>query len=137
MSLLLLGKVASIERAVVRAREERAAAGEHFAENFTHQDAAILNVLRACESAIDVANILIRERGLGVPQSGRNSFQLLAEGGLISSALSEALQRMVGFRNIAVQQYQTMNLAIVEAMLDKGLDDLLAFSAAVVAVQKQ
>lgn len=95
MSLLLLQKIASIERAVTRAREEYAAAGGAFTKAFTHQDAAILNILRACETVIDVANMLIRERGLGVPQSSRSSFQLLAEAGLISSELNDALQRMV------------------------------------------
>ena len=34
MSLLLLGKVASIERAVARAREEYAAAGSRFSLDF-------------------------------------------------------------------------------------------------------
>jgi uncharacterized protein YutE (UPF0331/DUF86 family) len=137
MSLLLLGKVASIERSVARAREEHAAAGGEFALAFTHQDAAILNILRGCEAAIDLANILIRERGLGIPQSSRGSFQLLADAGLITPELSAALQRMVGFRNVAVHQYQSLDLAIVEAVLVQGLDALLAFGRAVVVLSGQ
>lgn len=137
MSLLLLGKVASIERAVARAREEHAAAGAAFALAFTHQDAAILNILRGCEAAIDVANILIRERGLGIPQSSRECFQLLANAGLITAEASDALQRMVGFRNVVVHQYQSLNLAIVEAVLVQGLDGLLAFGREVIALSGQ
>ena len=45
---LLLNKAATIERCVARARQEYAAAGEHFATDFTRQDAAVLNVQRAC-----------------------------------------------------------------------------------------
>lgn len=131
---LVLGKVATIERAATRARQEHAAAGNDFARDFTRQDAALLNILRACETSIDVANILIRERALGVPQSSRNSFQLLAEANLISIELSKALQRMIGFRNVAVHQYRTLELAVVEAVLTRGLDDLLAFGKAVVAL---
>lgn len=76
---------------------------------------------------IDLANLLIRERALGVPQSSRDSFNLLAEARLIEPALSERLQRMIGLRNIAVHQYQILDLAIVEAVLRHDLDDLLAF----------
>jgi uncharacterized protein YutE (UPF0331/DUF86 family) len=125
---LIFGKIAAIERGVARAREEFAAAGADFRHNFTRQDAAILNVPRGCEQAIDLANILIRERKLGVPQSSRDSFSLLADAKLIAPELSLRLQRMIGFRNIAVHQYQAIELAIVEAIVQRDLDDLLAFT---------
>ena len=132
MSTLVLGKVAAIERSVARAREEFAAAGVAFARDFTSQDAAILNILRGCELALDLANILIRERGLGIPQSGRDSFRLLADAHLIESEHAAQLQRMIGFRNIAVHQYQTLDIAIVEAILQRDLDDLLAYAQTIV-----
>lgn len=132
MSTLVLGKVAAIERSVARAREEFAAAGVAFARDFTRQDAAILNILRGCKLALDLANILIRERGLGIPQSGRDSFRLLADAHLIESEHAAQLQRMIGFRNIAVHQYQTLDIAIVEAILQRDLDDLLAYAQTIV-----
>ena len=132
---LVLGKIAAIERAVARAREEHATAGKDFPHDFTRQDAALLNILRACETAIDLANVLIRERALGVPQSSRDSFKLLADAGIITPASSERLQRMIGFRNIAVRQYQTLQLAIVEAVLRSDLDDLLAFCKTIARLQ--
>lgn len=131
MSALVLGKVAALERAVARAREEFAAAGAAFATDYTRQDAAILNILRGCELALDLANILVRERGLGVPQSGRDAFRLLADAGLLAHDLAERLQRMVGFRNIAVHQYQQLDLAIVSAILSRDLDELLRYAATV------
>ena len=124
---LVLGKIAAIERAIARAREEYANAGPDFMRDFTRQDAALLNILRACATAIDLANILIRERALGIPQSSRDSFRLLADAGLIAPESSERLQRMIGFRNIAVHQYQKLELAILEAVLRHDLNDLLDF----------
>jgi uncharacterized protein YutE (UPF0331/DUF86 family) len=128
---VILGKVASVQRAVARAREEYAAAGAAFATDRTRQDAAILNILRACESALDLANIIVRQRRVGVPQSARDSFRLLADAGAIDAALSERLQRMIGFRNIAVHQYQALDLAVVESILRRDLDDVLAFTMVV------
>lgn len=123
--LLILRKLDAIERSVSRAREEHAAAGDAFATDFTHQDAAILNVLRACEQAIDAANILIREQRLGIPQSSRDSFTLLADAELITRDLGEALKRMVGFRNTATHQYQKLDLDMAEAVIVHDLDNLL------------
>ncbi len=51
---VVLNKVATIERCVTRAREEHQAAGESFATDHSRQDAAILNVQRACEAALDL-----------------------------------------------------------------------------------
>ena len=42
------------ERCVARAHDEYSADLEGFAKNFTRQDAAILNIPRACEAALDM-----------------------------------------------------------------------------------
>ena len=65
---VIIAKAAIIERCVKRAREELAASAD-FETDYTHQDAAVLNVERACEAAIDIANRIIRLRGLGVQAS--------------------------------------------------------------------
>lgn len=121
-------KLAALEHCIRRARNERDAAGDNFRNDFTRQDAAVLNVTRACESAIDLANMAIRKHRLGVPGDARESFALVARSGLIPSDLSFRLQRMVGFRNIAVHQYQDLDLDIVESVIREGLDDLLRFA---------
>ncbi|MFD2271004.1 DUF86 domain-containing protein [Undibacterium arcticum] len=69
---------------------------------FTRQDAAVLNIQCACEAALDMGQHLIRRDKLGVPQSARDVFALLAQAGWIDGTLAEALKHMVGFRNIAV-----------------------------------
>lgn len=131
MTATRLQKIASIQRSVARAREEFAAAGDAFAEDRTRQDAAVLNILRACETALDLANMLIGEKRLGVPNSSRDAYRLLADAGLITAQLSDRLQRMVGFRNIAVHQYQMLDIAIVKSVLQKDLDDMLGYAGTI------
>lgn len=53
---VLVNKAATIERCVARAREEYAKDPGTFATDFTRQDAAILNIQRACEAALDMGN---------------------------------------------------------------------------------
>lgn len=130
---VVINKAASIERCVRRAREEFARGPETFAADFTRQDAAILNIQRACEAALDMGQHVIRRDRLGAPQSARDIFALLAAAGRIDRALAERMQKMVGFRNIAVRDYQALLLPIVTAVITKHLDEFLAFSADMLA----
>lgn len=127
---VLINKAATIERCVARAREEYAANRAGFASDFTRQDAAILNIQRACEAALDMGQHLIRRERLGVPQSMRDVFALLAQGGWITPELAEGLKRMVGFRNIAVHDYQTLQLPIAVRIIETHLDEFLQYSRA-------
>lgn len=130
---ILVSRAASIERCVGRAREEEEKGPESFAIDFTRQDAAILNIQRACESALDMGQHLIRRDSLGAPQSARDVFALLAAAGRISPGLAERLKKMVGFRNIAVHDYQAQLLPIVTAIITRHLDDFLEYSATMLA----
>lgn len=125
---VLINKAATIERCVARAKQEYAAAGTGFASDSTRQDAAILNIQRACEAALDMGQHLIRRERLGIPQSARDVFALLAQAGWIDSALADAMKRMVGFRNIAVHDYQALQLPILVSILERHLDEFLDFS---------
>ncbi|MBM3202646.1 DUF86 domain-containing protein, partial [Candidatus Woesearchaeota archaeon] len=97
----------------------------------TRQDAAILNIQRACEAALDMGQHLIRREKLGVPQSARDVFALLAQGGWIDATLADSLKRMVGFRNIAVHDYQVLQLPITVSIIETHLDEFLRYSRAV------
>lgn len=129
---VILNKAAIIERCVTRAREEYERDRAGFVQDFTRQDAAILNVLRACEAALDLGQHLVRRERLGLPQSARDAFSLLAAGGWIDAELAERLKRMVGYRNIAVHEYQTLQLPITIAIIEKHLDDFLRLTAEVI-----
>lgn len=125
---VLLNKAAKIERCVARAREEYTAAPETFATNFTRQDAAILNIQRACEAALDMGHHIIRRESLGLPQSSRDVFALLANAHWLDPELAESMKHMVGFRNIAVHEYQTLQLPITVNIIQSHLDEFLVFS---------
>ena len=130
---VLLNKAATVERCVRRASEEYHKDAATFATDLTRQDAAILNIQRACEACLDIGHAVIRRQRMGVPQSARDVFALLARAGWIDTALAEALQRMVGYRNIAVHDYQALRLPITIAVIEHHLDDFLAFSRAVLS----
>ena len=71
---MLWSKRETIERCIRRAREEYVGHEDEFGTNLTRQDAAILNLQRACEACIDMANRMIKLRRLGYPKESKDSF---------------------------------------------------------------
>jgi len=127
MNDVIINKIQSIQRCIQRAREEYASDPEAFDTNYTKQDAAILNVLRACEQTIDLANYLIRRHKLGIPTASTESFDLLRQKFIIDAPLAEKLKKMVHFRNTVIHQYQRTDMDIVKTIITSDLDDLLHF----------
>ena len=128
MDDVILNKVAIIEKCIKRIKEEYIGSEHEFETNFTKQDSIILNIQRACEATIDLAAHLIRLNNLGIPQKTRDVFVFLEEGKIISQDLSKRLQKMVGFRNIAVHDYQAINVKIVKSIIEKNLVDFFEFT---------
>lgn len=124
---VVLNKVASLERCVSRIREVYGGNDLHLYNDPTKQDSILLNLQRACEISIDLAMHLVRKRRLGVPQDSRDAFELLHAGKLVDRELATVLKRMVGFRNIAVHEYDKLNFDIVKAIITQRLDDFLQF----------
>ncbi len=120
---VLLNKAATIERCIHRALDEYNKDPATFATDFTRQDAAILNIQRACEAALDMGQHLIRKHKLGVPQSSRDVFTLLAAADFIPADLADQLKKMIGFRNIALHEYQRLQLVVTEHVILHRLQD--------------
>lgn len=129
---VILNKAASIERCLRRITEEFAGDRQNLAANQTKQDAIVLNLQRTCETAIDLAMYVISQRRLGLPQESRDAFVLLQTAGILPSELAGRMQRMVGFRNVAVHEYTRLNLDIVLTIITKHLDDFRTFSSTIV-----
>ncbi len=132
MNDIIINKIQSIQRCIKRAREEYNK-DSVFQEDFSAQDAAILNIVRACELSIDLANHLIKKNKWGIPNSSADSFLLLRQQSVIDSVLAGNLVKVVGFRNIVIHEYQKIDLSIVEKVINYGLDDLIRFSDAILS----
>ena len=131
MNDIVVNKIASIQRCVARARDEYYKNPSVFTTDYTQQDAAMLNILRACENALDLANHTIKRYKLGVPSSSADSFELLRRNHVIDRTLADALQRMVRFRNTAIHQYDDLDIDIVVNVIIQHLDDIVRFTDAI------
>jgi uncharacterized protein YutE (UPF0331/DUF86 family) len=88
----------------------------------------------AIETCMDVADHIVADRRLRVPETGAESFEILAEANLVPQELGTSLASMVGFRNILVHDYTRLDPTIVIRVLRTDVDDLSRFREAVRAI---
>ena len=66
---------------------------------------------------------LVCKNKLWIPQNSRDAFEVLNHHGLISNYLLNKIKGMIGFRNIAVHNYQKLNLDIIQKVIENHLTD--------------
>ena len=121
-----INKAAIIRRCLARVTEEYRGEPSRL-DNFTIQDAIVLNLLRACEASIDLAMHRISTDKLGVPQSSRDAFEILHRNRAIRAETSTAMKHMVEFRDSAVHSYQKLQRPILQAIVELHLADFDTF----------
>ena len=84
-------------------------------------------LLISIQSAIDIANHIIAEKGLRKTSTYRESFEILYEEGLIPKDLSENLSDLAGFRNVLVHIYWRLDMDAVYGVLQHDFAVLKEF----------
>ena len=129
MNDVVLNKKESIERCIKQIHAYYSLSSDTpFIYDHLRQDAIAINLQRVCEQSIDLANYTIKSRKLGLPKDSRESFHLLAQNNIISQRLAVILERMVGFRNVLIHQYQKLDINIMIDIIEHRLDDLLEYT---------
>jgi uncharacterized protein YutE (UPF0331/DUF86 family) len=121
---VIINKIETIKRCIKRIEEEYSNTPSNL-ENYTKQDSIILNLQRMCEATLDLGLHYIKMKRLEIPQTSKQIFEILEKNGLIDKKISINLQGMVGFRNIAVHDYQSLNIEILQKIIEKHLGDSL------------
>ena len=124
---VILNKISVIERCINRIQEVYANDPANL-KDYTKQDSIILNIQRSCEASIDLAMHIVSEQRLGLPQTSRDAFDMLQSNSIIDENIAKRLKAMVGFRNIAVHDYQTLNIDILNQIVDKHLSDFTDYT---------
>lgn len=127
---IILAKVASIQRCLGRIRAVTSLSPESL-DNIDTQDIFLLNLQRGIQAALDLAAHVVASEGLGLPERARESFSLMKNAGIIDGETALKMEKMTGFRNIAVHDYQSLDPDILKSILVYRLKDLENFYSAV------
>jgi uncharacterized protein YutE (UPF0331/DUF86 family) len=128
---VVTAKLSAIDRCLARIAEVQGPRRGEL-EPLDVEDITALNLQRAVQAAIDLGAHVLASEGHGVPAETAEVFTLLEVQGIVEPELAERLRRMVGFRNIAIHEYQKLNPAIVQAIVERHLGDLRALGSLVV-----
>ncbi len=134
MNEFLIVKQQSVERCVRRARAEWEKPSKlPLEDDYDKQDITVLNLQRACELVLDMANHTIRAQKLGWPKDSAESFTLLRETDIIDAEMTKQLTAMIGFRNIVVHQDRDIDYQIVGDVIKDHAYVLIQFASILVA----
>lgn len=126
----MLRKLADLERYLAQVSEFRGVTVERYRGDWKVQRIVERTLQMAIELCVDVANHVIADRGLRVPATYAEAFEVLAEAGLLGPAERDAMVRMAGFRNVLVHEYARIDPDIVVRILRERLGDLAWFGSA-------
>jgi len=121
-------KLAELADRIVRVRRHAKPSAAELVADRDAIDLVAFNLMLAVQAAADIASHLIADEGWPVASSLAESFQRLAERGVISSVSASALARAVGLRNIVAHGYGGADPTLVHAAATTGLADLEGFA---------
>ncbi len=128
MDELIFSKIESIEKCLKRI-ESKVKNNNFDLDDYDTQDVVVLNLQRACQQAIDLAMFIVADGKLGFPKDSSDAFNLLYEAQIINEDTEKKMRGMVGFRNVAVHEYQRVDMKIVDAVIRNNLDDFREYNS--------
>lgn len=132
---VIINKYESIQKCIKRIKEEYDNNVENLYD-YRKLDPIVLNLQRACEAAIDIAMYIVSNRKLGVPQTKKEAFIKLEENNLISKEVSMNMQKMIGFRNIAIHDYKQIDEEVLEDVIKNHLEDITEFAKEILNLKR-
>ncbi len=126
---LLLRKLADLDLYLSQVAEYRGISLQDYRGDWKTQRIVERTLQMAIEVCADVANHVIADRGLRVPATYSEAFDVLAEAGMLPGPERDTMVRIVGFRNVIVHEYARIDAEIVVRILRQHIDDLARFGA--------
>ena len=127
---VVLGKVRNIQNCQ-RRMNELTRRNQDTLMNFDIQDAFMMNLIRCMQASIDLAAHVIAAEELGIPNDLSENFRILGQAKIIDADLAQKLEKMAGFRNVAIHEYTTVDLAILKVVHNDHLKDFEDFYRAI------
>ena len=120
----LTAKLRNLDRCLERIAETADRLTADYPSPSDRGDVLDLNLLRACEAVVDMANLYLASRSKSRPRSAREAFEDLHGLRVIDEATLADMRAIIGFRNLSVHQYSRVDAAIRDRVLADHLGDL-------------
>ena len=125
---LIEEKLESLRRCVRRVEEKRVSSVEELEEDWDTQDILSVNLTRAVQLSVDIGAHLVAASEQPSPDTMAEAFGRLRDMGLLPGDLADRLKGAVGFRNVAIHAYRSIDWTIVHTITHERLDDFREFA---------
>ncbi len=126
--VILTQKLESLRRCIQRVEMKTPADVGQLIHDPDIQDILVLNLTRAVQLCVDIGSHVISESNEPAPSTMGDVFSTLEKLAIIAPTTCQALRKAVGFRNVAVHNYDAINWEIVFAICQKSLVDFRQFA---------
>jgi len=124
-------KLESLRRSLVRIRTRCPSTVEALIADIDAQDIITLNLSRAIQLSVDVAMHMASQLDVPTPGTMGAAFEALSAQKVIDADVAERMRKAVGFRNIAVHNYEAINWEVVMAIVQQHLGDFDDFAESI------
>ena len=121
-------KLESLMRCIARVRDRCPPGVEDLMRDIDAQDILSLNLTRAVQLCVDIGAQRLSQTSGATPGTMGQTFTELSAQGIIPADLAERMRRAVGFRNVAIHEYDEIDWQIVHAIATRHLTDFEAFA---------
>jgi uncharacterized protein YutE (UPF0331/DUF86 family) len=128
--VLIQEKLESLRRCLERVRQRCPDTAEALAADPDAQDILTLNLTRAIQLCVDIGAHLVAERDVPAPNTMGETFQVLVDAAILEPELGHRMRQAVGFRNIAIHNYEAIDWGIVYDICHNRRADFRKFAAA-------
>ena len=123
-------KLISLNRCLDRIKLHTPATVEALQSDFDAQDIISLNIQRAVQISVDIVAEQLHEQTPTMAET----FLTLSKHGLLDDRLASRLAKAVGFRNIAVHEYDSLDMNILYSIITKEIGCFYEFSDTVLRI---
>lgn len=127
-------KLEILRKVVARVRVKCPDTAEALSRDEDAQDAVVLGLTRAVQLCVDLGAHIISGLEKAAPTTMGQTFDILSDAGIILPDLALRMKQAVGFRNLAVHNYDTINWSLVHSIAQSRTTDFEDFARAIAAV---
>ena len=120
-------KIDSIIRCLNRIKTRLPETKDLFLQDLDAQDVIVLNLTRTVQLSVDLAMHICANSTNPVPQTMGESFEMLQQLKILTPAIAEKMKKSVGFRNIAVHNYDEIDLSLAYTIAKEHMEDFVAY----------
>jgi uncharacterized protein YutE (UPF0331/DUF86 family) len=132
-SNLVLAKLSVLGEQLARMERRRATDLDSFRQDIDLQDALAMSLLVSLQEAADIALHIASDEGWGVAPSYAESFQRLAQHGLIDASLASRLANIASLRNRLAHGYASLDFERLWREAPAGIEALRQYAAKIAA----